>query len=74
MDTGLTTAVLKLNAQQLRRNHNMLGHLLESFVYAELRKQASWLDTEIAFYHYRDKDQYGGGHGHGRGRWTLARH
>lgn len=58
MDTGLATAVLKLNAQQLRRDHNMLGHLLESFVYAELRKQASWLDTEMAFYHYRDKDQY----------------
>ena len=58
MDTGLATAVLKLNAQQLQRNHSMLGHLLESFVYAELRKQASWLDAEMAFYHYRDKDQY----------------
>ena len=58
MDTGLATAVLKLNAQKLQRNHSMLGHLLESFVYAELRKQASWLNAEMAFYHYRDKDQY----------------
>lgn len=58
MDTGLATAVLKLNLQQLQRDHNILGHLLESFVYAELRKQASWLDADMAFYHYRDKDQY----------------
>lgn len=58
MDTGLATAVLKLNVRQLQHDHNMLGHLLESFVYAELRKQASWLDADMAFYHYRDKDQY----------------
>lgn len=58
MDTGLAAAVLKLSAQQLQRDHNMLGHLLESFVYAELRKQASWLDADMTFHHFRDKDQY----------------
>lgn len=58
MDTGLACAVMKLSGQQLLRNHTVFGHLLESFVYSELRKQASWLDGEMAFYHYRDKDQY----------------
>jgi hypothetical protein len=36
----------------------LLGHLLESFVYNELRRQASWHHADIRFYHYRDKDQY----------------
>lgn len=58
MDTGLATALLRLSVQQLRDDHNLLGHLLESFVYGELRKQASWFDGDLAFYHYRDKDQY----------------
>jgi len=35
----------------------MLGHLLESFVYNELRRQASWCESDIRLYHFRDKDQ-----------------
>lgn len=34
----------------------MLGQLLETFVFQELRRQASWHETPIAFYHFRDKD------------------
>ncbi len=32
--------------------------MLDSFVYGELRKQASWHAESKEFYHYRDKDQY----------------
>ncbi|RLL55667.1 ATP-binding protein [Mariprofundus sp. EBB-1] len=69
-DTGLASALLGLSMEQLNRDRTMLGHLLESFIYNELRRQASWNDSDIKFYHYRDKDQievdivmeqYGGG-------------
>ena len=33
-----------------------MGQLLETFVYQELRRHASWHDGEIRFSHYRDKD------------------
>lgn len=34
-----------------------IGALLETFVFNELKKQATWLDEELFFYHYRDKDK-----------------
>jgi len=57
-DTGLASALLGLSAEQLDRDRTMLGHLLESFIYNELRRQASWSESEVKFYHFRDKDQY----------------
>ena len=33
-----------------------LQQLLETFVFQELRRQASWQESPIAFYHFRDKD------------------
>ncbi len=57
-DTGLASALLALSVEQLDNDRTMLGHLLESFIYNELRRQASWHDSEVKFYHFRDKDQY----------------
>jgi uncharacterized protein len=57
-DTGLAASLLGMTAARLMADRNMLGHLLESFVYNELRRQASWADDDIRFFHYRDKDQY----------------
>lgn len=57
-DTGLASSLLGMSAAQLREDRSALGHILESFVYNELRRQASWLDDDIRFFHYRDKDQY----------------
>jgi len=57
-DTGLASALLGLSVDQLDSDRTMLGHLLESFIYNELRRQASWSDSDIKFYHFRDKDQY----------------
>ncbi len=57
-DTGLAATLLELTSKQLSTERNMLGHLLESFVYNELRRQATWLDEGLTFYHFRDKDQY----------------
>ena len=34
----------------------LYGQLLETFVYQELRRQASWQEEPFAFHHFRDKD------------------
>ena len=57
-DTGLLCSLLKTNKAQLMKNRTSMGPILETFVYGELRKQADWYDEELAFFHYRDKDQY----------------
>ncbi|RLA44542.1 MAG: AAA family ATPase [Gammaproteobacteria bacterium] len=57
-DTGLLCALLKTNKAQLMKNRTLMGPVLETFVYGELRKQADWYGEELQFFHYRDKDQY----------------
>lgn len=55
-DTGVACALLGLEAAALWEDRAVFGQLLETFVYQELRRQASWHDEEIRFYHFRDKD------------------
>ncbi|MBL8693930.1 MAG: ATP-binding protein [Planctomycetes bacterium] len=57
-DTGLTSALLGLNAAALQSDRNLLGQLLETFVVQELRRQASWSKVDAHFYHFRDRDNY----------------
>lgn len=57
-DTGLAAAVLSLDPDALLADRMMLGQLLETFVYQELRRQASWQEVDVHFYHFRDKDGY----------------
>ena len=56
-DTGLACALLGASAQSLRADRPLLGQLLETFVFQELRRQASWHPGPVEFFHYRDKDQ-----------------
>jgi predicted AAA+ superfamily ATPase len=56
-DTGLAGALLGLNADSLWADRPLFGRLLETFVFQELRRHASWHDAAVTFNHYRDKDQ-----------------
>ena len=56
-DTGLACALLGVSVPALLANRSLLGHLLETFVFQELRRQATWYGGQVAFFHYRDKDQ-----------------
>lgn len=56
-DTGLLCSARGINAEFLLTHPKELGFLLETFVYNELQKQADWLDEDVSFYHYRDKDK-----------------
>ncbi len=55
-DTGLAAALLDLDSESLAKDRSTLGQLLETFVFQELRRQASWHEAAISFYHLRDKD------------------
>ena len=55
-DTGLACALLGLDSSALAADRPLLGHFLETFVFQELRRQASWHDDPLTFFHYRDRD------------------
>ena len=56
-DTGLACALLGINSQSLWQEKPLLGQLLETFIYQELRKQADWYPEALSFHHFRNKDQ-----------------
>jgi hypothetical protein len=55
-DTGLACALLGVDVAALQADRPLLGQLLETFVFQELRRQASWHEEQLAFFHFRDKD------------------
>ena len=56
-DTGLTCSLRGINQTALLQHPENFGVLLETFVINELQKQAGWMNEELTFYHYRDKDK-----------------
>ncbi len=57
-DTGLGCALLGVDAAALTGDRTLLGQLLETFVFQELRRQAGWHEESHRFFHFRDKDGY----------------
>ena len=55
-DSGLAAALLGASASALTSNRALLGQLLETFVFQELQRQASWCDEPTKFFHFRDRD------------------
>jgi predicted AAA+ superfamily ATPase len=55
-DTGLACALLGLDSNDLAADRPALGPLLETFVYQEVRRQATAQEVPPSFYHFRDKD------------------
>ncbi|MDA8140294.1 MAG: ATP-binding protein [Desulfobacteraceae bacterium] len=55
-DTGLAASLLGVDAEHLYTDRTMLGQMLETFVFQELKRQASWNGRPVQFYHFRDKD------------------
>jgi predicted AAA+ superfamily ATPase len=56
-DTGLAVALLGIQSEDLWNDKPLLGQLLETCVYQELRKQADWQEKEVRLFHFRDKDK-----------------
>jgi len=57
IDSGLLGAERGVTIARITNDRGCFGPILESFVFSELLKQASWAEEHVAFYHYRDKDQ-----------------
>jgi predicted AAA+ superfamily ATPase len=60
VDSGLAARLLRLTPVKLATLDpaalTEFGNLLETFVVGELRKQASWLDVQVALGHWRTSD------------------
>lgn len=57
-DTGVASALLGIDAAALKSDRELLGQLLETFVFQELRRQASWNENPMTSFHYRDRDDF----------------
>jgi len=57
-DTGLACSLLRLGAAELHNQRELLGQLLETFVFGEIEKQASAHPERVSLYHLRDRDGY----------------
>ena len=53
IDAGLGAHLAGVTHQSLDRDPMFFGHLLETFVVSELRKQIGWSDHRANLYHYR---------------------
>lgn len=60
IDSGLAARLLAMTAGKLAARQpsamTELGHLLETFIVGELRKQVSWMDDVATFGHWRTSD------------------
>lgn len=56
LDSGLLGGTLGVTAERIRVERALFGPLLESYVHAELLRQAGWMPGGGALHHFRDKD------------------
>ncbi|OFZ68492.1 MAG: AAA family ATPase [Betaproteobacteria bacterium RBG_16_58_11] len=57
IDSGLLSTLVDLTTASAARDRALFGRVLESYVYSELLKQATWAEGSYALFAYRDKDQ-----------------
>jgi hypothetical protein len=57
LDSGLLAGLTGITGAAIVRNRTLLGPLLETYIFAEIMKQATWLDQSCTLHHYRDKEQ-----------------
>lgn len=55
-DTGVACALMNMNSPALAHDRHLLDHVLETFVFQELRRQASGDKQPHDFFHFREKD------------------
>ncbi len=57
VDSGLAAVLHRLAVEDWSSQSTEFGGLLESFVVQQFICQAGWVDSDLKFSHYRDKDQ-----------------
>ena len=57
LDSGLLGTLFGASAERVRSDRSSFGTLLETYVFSEVLKLASWSGESYTLYYYRDKDQ-----------------
>lgn len=57
LDSGLLAALRDISPEVVRKDKTSFGAILETFVFSELHKIATWSEQRCSFSHYRDKDK-----------------
>lgn len=57
LDAGLLAAMRDVSPDVVAKEKTAFGPILETFVFSELRKIASWSEQRCTFSHFRDKDK-----------------
>ncbi len=57
LDSGLLAMLLSLGKAEVEKDRSRFGHVLETFVYAELLKHSTTADGDYQLLYYRDADQ-----------------
>lgn len=57
LDAGLLAALRGISPETVRKNKMPFGAILETFVFSELQKVATWSEERCSFSHFRDKDK-----------------
>ncbi len=57
VDSGMAMALAGLTADDWLPQRDRMGRFLESFVIEQIITQGAWTDTDLEFWHYRDKDR-----------------
>lgn len=57
LDAGLLGAMRSVTPDTVKKDKTPFGSILETFVFSELRKAATWSEQRCTFSHFRDKDR-----------------
>lgn len=58
MDSGLLTTLRGYSVARIRAHRELLGPLLEGFIFSELLKLSSVSEERVNLFHFRDRDQH----------------
>ncbi|MCY4259469.1 MAG: ATP-binding protein [Rhodobacteraceae bacterium] len=58
LDTALLAALRGITLKRVRQNRNLLGPLLETFVFSEVLKLMTGSDMWLQAYHFRDQEKH----------------
>ncbi|MBO6675578.1 MAG: ATP-binding protein [Rhizobiales bacterium] len=57
LDAGLLAALRDISPDVVHKDKTSFGAILETFVFSELQKIATWSEQRCSFSHFRDKDK-----------------
>lgn len=57
LDAGLLAALRDVSPERVKSDRTVFGPILETFIFGEILKLASWSEERYQFFHFRDKQR-----------------